>query len=176
MSYFVTCTHEQRILNGTSSDTSLCHWGTWKKKFSQTSQISQIWPDLARSGTSGKIFFSKKKNFFSRSGQIWAAQIWRSGQIWQHPWIKLRNFFFFYVFPPHTFFFLKTSLCQDTPTMLVIFFFFSFVSHRCNFVFYTFFFFLAFSPPIDSHNICCTYGIHTPRDGVRCPHTIKKRK
>ena len=71
MSYFVTCTHEQRILNGTSSDTSLCHWGTWKKKFSQTSQISQIWPDLARSGQIWDVwenFFFKKKNFFF---QIW---------------------------------------------------------------------------------------------------------
>ena len=71
MSYFVTCTHEQRILNGTSSDTSLCHWGTWKKKFSQTSQISQIWPDLARSGQIWDVwenfFFKKKKKFF----QIW---------------------------------------------------------------------------------------------------------
>ena len=91
MSYFVTCTHEQRILNGTSSDTSLCHWGTWKKKFSQTSQISQIWPDLARSGQIwpdlgrlGKFFFQKKKFFFpdlARSGRPRSGDLARSGSI-----------------------------------------------------------------------------------------------
>ena len=91
VSYFVTCTHEQRILNGTSSDTSLCHWGTWKKKFSQTSQISQIWPDLARSGQIwpdlgrlGKIFFSKKKKNFpdlARSGRPRSGDLARSGSI-----------------------------------------------------------------------------------------------
>ena len=71
MSYFVTCTHEQRILNGTSSDTSLCHWGYLEKKIfpdvpdlPDVARSGQIWPDLGRLG---KFFFSKKKKNF----QIW---------------------------------------------------------------------------------------------------------
>ena len=101
MSYFVTCTHEQRILNGTSSDTSLCHWGYLEKKIfprrPRSPRCGQIWPDLGRLG---KNFFStKKKKNFPRSGQIWAAQIWRSGQIWQHPCFLYFNPFFFFKTP-----------------------------------------------------------------------------
>ena len=68
MSYFVTCTHDQRKLNGTSSDTSLCHWGYLEKKiFPDVPDL----PDVARSGQIWdvweKIFFQKKKKF----SQIW---------------------------------------------------------------------------------------------------------
>ena len=94
VSYFVTCTHEQRILNGTSSDTSLCHWGTWKKKFSQTSQISQIWPDLARSGQIWDVwenfFFQKKKKIF----QIWPDLGGPDLEIW--PDLAASVFFIFF--------------------------------------------------------------------------------
>ena len=85
MSYFVTCTHEQRILNGTSSDTSLCHWGYLEKKFfprrPRSPRCGQIWPDLGRLG---KFFFQKKKKNFpdlARSGRPRSGDLARSGSI-----------------------------------------------------------------------------------------------
>ena len=88
MSYFVTCTHEQRILNGTSSDTSLCHWGYLEKKIfpdvpdlPDVARSGQIWPDLGRLG---KFFFSKKKKKFpdlARSGRPRSGDLARSGSI-----------------------------------------------------------------------------------------------
>ena len=88
MSYFVTCTHEQRILNGTSSDTSLCHWGYLEKKIfpdvpdlPDVARSGQIWPDLGRLG---KNFFSKKKKIFpdlARSGRPRSGDLARSGSI-----------------------------------------------------------------------------------------------
>ena len=99
MSYFVTCTHEQRILNGTSSDTSLCHWGYLEKKIfpdvpdlPDVARSGQIWPDLGRLG---KNFFSKKKKIFpdlARSGRPRSGDLARSGSIR----VKKKGFIFFY--------------------------------------------------------------------------------
>ena len=110
MSYFVTCTHEQRILNGTSSDTSLCHWGYLEKKIfpdvpdlPDVARSGQIWPDLGRLG---KFFFSKKKKKFpdlARSGRPRSGDLARSGSI------RVKTIFF-------TFFFIYIAC--NTPTLL----------------------------------------------------------
>ena len=93
-------------------------------------RCGQIWPDLARSGTSGKIFFFKKKKKFSRSGQIWEAQIWRSGQIWQHPCENDRFFFFFFFF----------ANLRKSDRSFFFFFFFTIVKKKKRSFFFFFFF------------------------------------
>ena len=93
MSYFVTCTHEQRILNGTSSDTSLCHWGYLEKK------IFPDVPDLPDLGRLGNFFFSKKKKIFpdlARSGRPRSGDLARSGSI--RVFFSSSFFFFFFFF------------------------------------------------------------------------------